>query len=58
MTLEIQSLAWDRHKNVVGLNHLVGSQPTLLIIITGFPKAIKTETVLLLILVELLTITV
>jgi len=28
MTLEIQVLAWDRHKNVVGLNQLMGSQPS------------------------------
>ena len=28
MTLEIQVLAWDRHKNVVGLNRLMGSQPS------------------------------
>ena len=27
MTLEIQVLAWDRHKNVAGLNWLMGSQP-------------------------------
>jgi len=27
MTLEIQVLAWDRHKDVVGLNRLKGSQP-------------------------------
>ena len=26
VTLEIQALAWDRHKNVVGLNQLMGSQ--------------------------------
>jgi len=30
MMLEIQVLAWDRHKNVVGLNWLMGSQPSLL----------------------------
>ena len=28
MTLEIQVLAWDRHKNVAGLNRLKGSQPS------------------------------
>jgi hypothetical protein len=28
MTLEIQVLAWDRHKNVAGLNRLMGSQPS------------------------------
>jgi hypothetical protein len=28
MTLEIQVLAWDRHKNVVELNQLMGSQPS------------------------------
>jgi hypothetical protein len=28
MTLEIQVLAWGRHKNVVGLNWLMGSQPS------------------------------
>ena len=27
MTREIQILAWDRHKNVVRLNWLMGSQP-------------------------------
>jgi len=27
MTLFIQALAWDRHKNVAGLNRLMGSQP-------------------------------
>jgi hypothetical protein len=27
MTLEIQVLAWDRHKNVAGLNWLIESQP-------------------------------
>ena len=26
--LEIQVLAWDRHKNVVGLNWLMESQPS------------------------------
>jgi len=26
MTLEIQVLAWDRHKHVVGLNGLIGSK--------------------------------
>ena len=28
MTLEIQTLAWDRHKNVAGLNQIIGSQPS------------------------------
>jgi hypothetical protein len=28
MTLEIQILTWDRHKDVVGLNQLMGSQPS------------------------------
>jgi hypothetical protein len=28
MALEIQALACDRHKNVVGLNQLMGSQPS------------------------------
>jgi len=27
MTLEILLLTWDRHKNVAGLNQLMGSQP-------------------------------
>ena len=27
MTLEIQVMAWDRDKKVVGLNRLMGSQP-------------------------------
>ena len=30
MTLEIQVLVWDRHKNVVGLNRLIASQPSSL----------------------------
>jgi hypothetical protein len=30
MTLKIQVLAWDRHKNVTELNRLMRSQPTLL----------------------------
>jgi len=28
MTLEIQVLVWDGHKNVAGLNRLLGSQPS------------------------------
>jgi len=28
MMLEIQVLVWDRHKNVAGLNRLLGSQPS------------------------------
>jgi hypothetical protein len=28
MMLEIQVLAWDRHKDVAGLNRLMGSQPS------------------------------
>ena len=28
MTLEMQVLAWDRHKNMAGLNWLMGSQPS------------------------------
>ena len=28
MTLEIRVLAWDRHKNVVGLNRLMAFQPS------------------------------
>ena len=28
MTLEIQVLAWERHKNVAGFNWLMGSQPS------------------------------
>jgi len=28
MTLEIQILAWDRHKNVAGLNRLMETQPS------------------------------
>jgi hypothetical protein len=28
MTLEIQILVWDRHKNVVELNQLMGFQPS------------------------------
>jgi len=31
MTLEIQILALDKHKNVMRLNRLIGSQPPLLI---------------------------
>ena len=38
-TLEIQVLAWDRHKNVVVLNHLCDPNPPLLII--GSPTAIQ-----------------
>jgi hypothetical protein len=30
MTLEIQVLAWDRHKKVAGFNWLMGSQPSSL----------------------------
>ena len=30
MTLKIHALAWDRHKHVSGLNHLMGSQPSTL----------------------------
>jgi hypothetical protein len=30
MTLEIQVLAWHRHKHVAGLNRLLGSQSSLL----------------------------
>ena len=29
MALGIQVLAWDKHNNVVGLNQLMGSQPSL-----------------------------
>jgi len=29
MTLEIQVLAWDRHKDMEGLNWLMGSEPSL-----------------------------
>ena len=28
MTLEIQVLTWYRHKNVAGLNQLIGSKPS------------------------------
>jgi len=28
MMLEIQVLAWDRHKDVAGLNRLMGSHPS------------------------------
>jgi hypothetical protein len=28
MTLAIQVLVWDRHKNVAGLDQLMGSQPS------------------------------
>jgi hypothetical protein len=44
ITLEIQVLAWDRYKNVVGLNLLIGSLPLMIIgslplLIIGFsPK--------------------
>jgi hypothetical protein len=31
ITLEIQVLAWDRYKNVVGLNLLIGSLPLMII---------------------------
>ena len=42
MTLEIQVLAWDRYKNVTGLNRLMGSQLSLLL--TGPPTAIRIYT--------------
>jgi hypothetical protein len=29
MALEIQILAWDSHKNMAGLNELMGSKPSL-----------------------------
>jgi len=38
MALEICVLAWERHKNVVELNRLIGYKPPLLI--TGSPTAI------------------
>jgi uncharacterized protein YpmS len=38
MTLKIQVLAWKRHKNMAGLNWLMGFQLPLLI--TGSPMAI------------------
>ena len=28
MTLEIQVLAWDRHRNMEGLKRFIGSQPS------------------------------
>ena len=34
--LEIQILAWDRHKDMTGLNWLMGSQSSLLIM--GYPR--------------------
>jgi hypothetical protein len=42
MTLEIQVMAWDRDKKVVGLNRLMGSQPPppTPFLIIGSPKAI------------------
>ena len=30
MTLEIQVLAWDMHKNMAGLNRLIGSESSTL----------------------------
>ena len=30
MTMEIQGLAWDRNKNVAGLNNLMGTQSWVL----------------------------
>ena len=30
LPIEIQVLAWDRHKNMAGLNQLIGSQPSSL----------------------------
>ena len=38
MVLEIQVMAWDNHKNVAGLNRLMGFQHPLLI--TGSPTTI------------------
>jgi hypothetical protein len=34
MTLEIQILVWDRHRNVARLNMLMGFQSPLLIIVS------------------------
>ena len=39
MTLEIQVLAWYRHKNVVGLNQLMRSQPSLKLYFVVLPKS-------------------
>ena len=38
MMLEIKVLAWDRNKNVAGLNRLMGSHPPLLIILITLIK--------------------
>ena len=35
MALEIQALAWNRHKNVIGLNCLMGSQPVCQLLAAG-----------------------
>jgi hypothetical protein len=40
MMLEVQVLAWDRHKNVAGLNWVIGFQPSPLFII-AYPKAVQ-----------------
>jgi hypothetical protein len=40
MTLEIQVMAWNRHKNVAGLNLLMGSKKPALLI-TGSPMVIQ-----------------
>jgi len=42
MMLKIQVLDWDRHKNIVGLNRLIGYNPNLLII--GSSKTIQIQT--------------
>jgi hypothetical protein len=41
---KIQKLAWDRHKNVAGLNELMGYQPSPLpLMITGSPTVIHNK---------------
>ena len=42
MALEFQDLAWDRHKNVMGLNWLIGPQPSPLY---NWISNVKTDTV-------------
>ena len=41
MTLEIQVLHWDRHKNGAGLNRLMDHNPSLLM--TGSPNVLAAD---------------
>jgi hypothetical protein len=41
MTVEMQVPAWNRHKNVVGLNKLIGYQTTVHFLIIGSPMTMQ-----------------